>query len=408
MDLLQSALAVLYIIAASQGFFLTLLLYRSKLGDHQANRYLCLLTLLFSLALVDYATDTAGISAQWPVITTLLWPKEFFYGPLIFLYCIELTRPSPSQLSRRQQLHFLPGLLHIVVAWSLLMLPQDTQQLIIGLDPIVLDGSANSHGLSYSQLVIAWLLDDFETVLAFASIAIYLGLSIWHLKRYSISILNNYSEIEQINLSWLKRLLISLLTIYLLYVVTETLLRGWMEHVLGFSMLLLIYLMGYRGLQQPEIFKARNPSEPVSASSDLQPEPTEEATPAMVVESKYAKSAVDAEMSGQLIREIRQQVEQRQLYLEPQLTLTELADLLCLPPHYVSQAINEQTGNNFFDFINSYRTQAAQALLLDKEAALTVIEVAMAAGFNSKSAFYTAFKKHAGVTPSQYKKEHLK
>jgi AraC-like DNA-binding protein len=72
--------------------------------------------------------------------------------------------------------------------------------------------------------------------------------------------------------------------------------------------------------------------------------------------------------------------------------------------NYLSQVINQQTGKNFFDFINSYRiTEATTILSEDVENRQNILNLAMSVGFNSKSAFYNAFKKHTGMTPTQYR-----
>jgi AraC-like DNA-binding protein len=63
---------------------------------------------------------------------------------------------------------------------------------------------------------------------------------------------------------------------------------------------------------------------------------------------------------------------------------------------------------NFFDFINRYRIEEAQRLLTDPpDKKITVLEVLYECGFNSKSSFNTLFKKHTGLTPSEFKKKNM-
>ena len=95
-------------------------------------------------------------------------------------------------------------------------------------------------------------------------------------------------------------------------------------------------------------------------------------------------------------------------YLESELTLPKLADLLQVPPHHLSQVINESLGQNFFDFVNAHRVEEAQRLLRDPErSAYTVLAIAEEAGFNSKTAFNTAFKKVTGKTPTEFRQQGL-
>lgn len=90
-------------------------------------------------------------------------------------------------------------------------------------------------------------------------------------------------------------------------------------------------------------------------------------------------------------------------YLDDKLTLQKLAEQINMPEKQLSLLINQHTGKHFFDFINEYRINDAKILLKDQPQ-LTVLEVLYEVGFNSKSSFYTAFKKETGVTPTHYRK----
>ena len=89
-------------------------------------------------------------------------------------------------------------------------------------------------------------------------------------------------------------------------------------------------------------------------------------------------------------------------YLDDQLTLQKLAAQVNLPEKQLSQLINDHAGKHFFDFINQFRIDEAKTLLKDSQ--LTVLEVLYQVGFNSKSSFYTAFKKETKTTPTDYRK----
>ena len=90
-------------------------------------------------------------------------------------------------------------------------------------------------------------------------------------------------------------------------------------------------------------------------------------------------------------------------YLDAELSLQKLATGLGLPDKQVSQLINQQLGKHFFDYINEFRINDAKSLLKD-QLDLTVLEILYEVGFNSKSSFYTAFKKETGQTPTNYRK----
>ena len=120
--------------------------------------------------------------------------------------------------------------------------------------------------------------------------------------------------------------------------------------------------------------------------------------------SKYDKAEIE-----QLYGQIKELMERDKPYLDAQLSLNRLAQLLHCHPHMLSQCINQMEGRNFNDFINHYRLGQAMKMLFDtKFAGYSVEGIGLEAGFSSKSTFYPAFKKHTGKTPTEYRKEHMK
>jgi AraC-like DNA-binding protein len=98
-------------------------------------------------------------------------------------------------------------------------------------------------------------------------------------------------------------------------------------------------------------------------------------------------------------------METKKIYAKNDLTLNEFAEHLAIPAHHLSQIINDRLQQNFYDFINNYRVEEAKKRLLDPAYQhLTILAIAYEVGFSSKSVFNTAFKKHANMTPSQFKK----
>jgi AraC-like DNA-binding protein len=89
-------------------------------------------------------------------------------------------------------------------------------------------------------------------------------------------------------------------------------------------------------------------------------------------------------------------------YLDPGLTLASLSAQIAMTPRDLSELLNRSLGVHFFDFINGYRIKKAQHLLL-AEPRQSVLQILYAVGFNSKSSFNTAFKKHSGLTPSAFR-----
>ncbi len=100
-------------------------------------------------------------------------------------------------------------------------------------------------------------------------------------------------------------------------------------------------------------------------------------------------------------------LETQKAFLDPNLSLQTSSEHLNISVGYLSQIINTLGGVNFSEFINVYRINEAKRLLLNRQFAnYTIAAIGLEAGFNSKSAFYTAFKKHTGETPSEYRQRY--
>ena len=120
---------------------------------------------------------------------------------------------------------------------------------------------------------------------------------------------------------------------------------------------------------------------------------------------KYEKSGLGPQQAQHYKSRLRQLMEVDKLYLTPGLTLPALAEEMNCTVNHLSQVINGSLGTSFYDFVNSYRIAEAKHLLLqDAGGRSFVLGVANQVGFNSNSAFYSAFKKDCQQTPLEYRR----
>ena len=99
-------------------------------------------------------------------------------------------------------------------------------------------------------------------------------------------------------------------------------------------------------------------------------------------------------------------IEKDSVYFDPEYRLNDLANSCSLSVHKVSQVINHIEGVSFSDLINRYRIEEAKKMLIsEKFKTYTILAIAHEVGFNSKTAFYNAFKKICERSPSDYIKE---
>ncbi|MCK8523624.1 helix-turn-helix domain-containing protein [Aquimarina sp. D1M17] len=98
-------------------------------------------------------------------------------------------------------------------------------------------------------------------------------------------------------------------------------------------------------------------------------------------------------------------MKEAKMYRDPNLGLESMAQKLKISSNYLSQLVNKLTGKNFTDYINGFRVEDAKEKLKNTSFIhYTIISIGLESGFNSKSTFYSAFKKVTGVSPSTYRK----
>jgi AraC-like DNA-binding protein len=119
---------------------------------------------------------------------------------------------------------------------------------------------------------------------------------------------------------------------------------------------------------------------------------------------KYQRNRLDEADAEELARKVIAQMKEGKLYRDGELTLQALADAVGATPHMLSQVLNLRLRKSFFVFVNSYRTEELMAALADPaQRERGVLELAIEAGFNSKSTINSFFKRYTGLTPSEFR-----
>jgi AraC-like DNA-binding protein len=164
--------------------------------------------------------------------------------------------------------------------------------------------------------------------------------------------------------------------------------------LLPLSATVFVYALAYLGLRKPETLVGAEERAPAPGGDAAAP-------PA----KKYEKSTLTPERAEQYLARLLHVMETEKPYTDGDLTLPRLAARLSISTHHLSRVINERAGQNFFDFVNAYRVEEAKRRLADpSKKHRSLLAIAEEVGFNSKSAFNTAFKKHANMTPSDFRK----
>lgn len=161
---------------------------------------------------------------------------------------------------------------------------------------------------------------------------------------------------------------------------------------------ILIYWIGYQGFYRYHKVKDR-----ISIRRSLE----DNSALKLIDEKSRASEVISNEVNSKMKEEfmkINKYLIDNQSYLDPALSLERLAEEMDLSSGYLSRIINSFSGHGFPDYINSLRIEQAKKLLRDDDFCMyTVVSIGLECGFNSRSTFYSAFKKFTYTTPTEYR-----
>ncbi|NAY91523.1 helix-turn-helix domain-containing protein [Muricauda sp. JGD-17] len=122
---------------------------------------------------------------------------------------------------------------------------------------------------------------------------------------------------------------------------------------------------------------------------------------------KYQGSKIDADSAKSVMESINRLLEQNEVFLNPKLTMADVAETLKISPRILSQVINGQRGMNFSEFMNYHRIEKAKKLLSSSQGMHEKIAaIAYDSGFGNVTSFNLAFKSFTNLTPSEFKRKH--
>ena len=380
--------AAILLVGVGQGLFLAIAVLFASERTSRANTFLAGLLFAFVLELANRFAMVTGLIEVLPGVLAMNWSLDFFFGPLVYLYARELTSLSETSSNRAVRRHMMLPIAGLFVA-ALLWISFPGEQFIA-----TLDASADPP-LAISEAVLA--------LASMASMIAYVWTSFRLLKKHRANVETNFSYLDRTSLAWLRNLLMVIAVLLVLYVVfafTEFQFHG-LERIFPLAIVVGVFCIGFFGIRQPIVFERRGTGEAEFLPADSGDSPSTEPS-----KDKYRKSALSEEDSRAIFAEIESLMTGECVYRTSDLSLPMLSDRLGLPSHYVSQAINQGSGSNFFDFINKRRVSFVKEKLraAGQTGAINVLQTAFDAGFNSKSAFYTSFKSETGMTPTAYQK----
>ena len=359
----------------------------SKKNKTAPDKILVLWMFLIVVHLFLYYLFFSQEISNYPFLLGVEQPLPLLHGVLLYFYVSFLTRQLPEK-RKVLVLHFLPAIAVYAYLIPFFFLPAEQKIEIY-----------RNRGAGHEL---------FNTLRAYAILlsgVIYVIWSALLLKRHSHNIREEFSDLEKVNLQWLRVLTLGLGGIWLLVILFRS-------DILTFAgVVAFIFLIGFFGIRQAEIFTPRRPAADGNPQkeTDSQLAVPEEVSQSQAIadgiepKKKYPKSGLTDELAGELHQRLIRLMTEEAPYKRSDLSITDLSSRLGVHPNYLSQVINQKERKNFYDFVNAYRIGEFKRLVaMPRNRQYTLLSLAYDCGFSSKSSFNRYFKEATGQTPSQY------
>jgi AraC-like DNA-binding protein len=352
-----------------QGFYSAMVLTHTKLKN-PANLYLAILLIILSVSILHSVFIVSYFQQFHQITFHIKEPFILLVVPSIWLYVKKLNEPN-FHLHRKHIAHIIPFFLVMMFSITHLVVRSHMSNFNI----------LNSHVLVFN--IIVWFT-------ALIQYLFYLFYILKLIANFKSKALNELSNTENIDLTWLRIFLFTFLSVFVLLVVMmisaiHQFEIKYFNNIISVVFALAIFLLGYKGLFQQTILPVNEVLQDIEAK-------------------QFEKKAEEVGFDKERLSNLLNYMVIEKPFREPELTLTSLATKINISRNQLSELINSGTEGNFYDFVNTYRVEEVKQLMIDsKYKDYTLLAIAFEAGFPSKSTFNSIFKKNTGLTPSEYR-----
>ena len=292
--------------------------------------------------------------------------------PIFYFTIIYFVKPN-KKWKPLYYLHFIFGFLFIVFE-------QNSTQIVNG-NLIINKAISSNFSIYFNQFLMYFVLP--------AQFLIYFSQCFKEIEKHNQNIKKFSSNTADIDLKWLKHILYIIISFSFFFVIYMFNQSAVMINTL---LLICLFFIGYNAIRQKEIFPFSE-----NATFEIKTIISEEKKQ---LEIKKRNITDDEKL---IFEQLVQLMTDTKPFLNPDLSLFTLSNMLTVSAHNLSFIINECAKENFNQFVNRYRIEEAKKLLLNpKLNHLSILGIAYEVGFSSKSTFNTTFKKCTSLTPKEY------
>lgn len=374
-----NVLLILTVISLFTSLFLAFFLVTVK-TKYKTSNY------LFAAFLIITAIDISGplfelVSDGPSNLGMLRTNLAFLQIPIFYLYVLSVCY-SDFKLKLKHLIHLLPFVLTNIILMPRFYLVDAVSKIYFII-----------NRQSRVELQFTHIVFHFQTV-------IYLVVVFMLLRKAKKLYLENNAGININSYNWLFQFTSVLSTLYLIVLFKNIFkfsdhpyISEWIKIIILVLLLFITCWYLYKALNHPDLF--RNIDSKLQLVSDI-----------VLEEKTNAPTAVNEKEYNAALSKLKQYMVEEKPFLNPSLTIQDLSAAIEIPVRDLSLLINHKLEQHFYDFVNTYRIENAMDILKDvTKSKVTILEILYEVGFNSKSSFNTAFKKHTGITPTSYRKK---
>ncbi|KIQ22748.1 DNA-binding protein [Flavobacterium sp. MEB061] len=370
-------LVTISIIITFIALFLSFFLLTVKTAHKLSNRLFAFFLVLTAIDISANFGDLLAISLNVRVFISSFF---FLQLPTFYLYVLSVCY-SDFKLKPK---HLLHGLTFLIA--NLILLPRfyavDVESKISFL--------ANISNMPEVQ---------FNHILMHVQMVCYIVAAFMILRKAKKIYLENYAGASIESLNWLFQFTTALSVFFAIALLknifkfTEypNISQGLKIGLLLFELIIIFWYL-FKALNNPELFRTIDSKLKLVQHIISEGENSEQLT-------------INEKKNNEELLKLQQYMVEEKPFLNPSLTIQDVSAAIEIPVRDLSLLINHTLKQHFYDFVNSYRIENAMEILKDDtKSKVTILEILYDVGFNSKSSFNTAFKKHTGYTPTIYRK----
>lgn len=363
--MMQSALSLLLLLAMGQGVFLAVALLAPRQAELRAANRLLAGLLLGSVAVIGHAwLGINRLYTSYPHSALAIATIGLLSGPLLYLYL--RTVLTERRLAARDWLHGAPFLLATGAMLPFYLQSADAK-LAWMLQRPLLPWYIGLSVLVKTVMFICYVVASYRLMRRAAGGPLAGGLA----RLAKIWVIGAAGSVAAFGIEF-----------------ADVALPLSSDALGAIALACFVYATAFLAIRLPLGYRPHVPA----------PAPLPEPAP------RYANKRLSAPDRASFLDALKRCMEVEQVYRNGELTLDQLAALLAMTPHELSQLINDACGVNLQEYLNRYRVDALKAALLAPDQASTsILDLALACGFNSKTTLNRAFKKQTGLTPSEFR-----